>query len=363
MNLQKKIFLVSSAPLLIIFVMVIFLTEIMVKNSLKENAASLAGSMAETYGAKMEDFFGEYVTNLTTLAGNIAMLESNYHDNPDVNRKMVLDMHSTFLGDNGYFGGTVYFKEGAIMDGAPEQELFQYRVGGEESKTYASFERQGVQNRAWYNAVSGNKAGLAPAYTFNMNTMEINTNPSRADIENPNNRYVITFAVPITLTNGTVIGALTADFRVDRLSDMIGAVKPFGTGYAMIVGPAGLVIASSNNAMLGVDYRKIDYVEGFNPSDLVDTFLRGDHFDSYFYNKTLKRDMFASVVPAYADSNIRPFGVVIAFFVDDAYAAVGMNAMLLFSRVMLALIIAIIAASTFIVRNNIIKYLNQFVAA
>lgn len=64
--------------------------------------------------------------------------------------------------------------------------------------------------------------------------------------------------------NGKNIGVAGADFYMDALSDLVGTIHPYGTGYAFMLTDEGIVTAHSNSDLLGKSF-----TEGYKDEALV----------------------------------------------------------------------------------------------
>jgi methyl-accepting chemotaxis protein len=364
MSLQKKLFLISALPLMIIFLVVTFLTESVVRNSLVSNAESVARNMAATSKAELEAYLGELRTVTTAFADSVALMEALYLEDPYVDRELMLSLFENALYSSKMFSGTLYLAPDAIEMGAPAEEYWVSRIGDEESREYKRDVMTNTESREWFQgAFINKKLTVTNPYVFNTTSLSIVPNPTKADLDKPDNRYVITIAVPIKMKDGRILGVATIDLRAARFDAILENVKPFGTGYAVFMGADGILMSTPVRETINTDYRDLTYIQGVNPGDVVEAVVAGKNFESSWYNTNLNKDMYMVAQPTYVGEGAVPMGLVLAFVMDDALAAVGFDSVLLISRGVLAFIILIIVATTFIMRYSIIRYLKRFMDA
>ncbi|MDR2883607.1 MAG: methyl-accepting chemotaxis protein [Deferribacteraceae bacterium] len=292
------------------------------------------------------------------------MMESTYYDVPEANREMMLNLFKNMLYTTQMFSGTLYFAPNAIETGLPAEEFWVSRVGGEESREYKVDPMTGTNDRAWFNESFNNKKlMLTNPYLFNTQTLTVIPNPTVAEREIPTNRFVVSIAAPIVLPDGRVIGVAVIDIRVARFDTIVQTMKPFETGYAVLLATDGTIMSSPAAETVNTNYKSVTYMEGMNPSDIVDSFTAEKTIAGDWYHAANKEAMYLIAVPVDIGGGALPMGLAVTFVTKDARAAVGLNSMLMMSRFVLLFIILIIVGTTFIMRFSIIKYLNQFMEA
>ncbi|MDR2869998.1 MAG: methyl-accepting chemotaxis protein [Deferribacteraceae bacterium] len=364
MSLQKKLFLISALPLIIIFLVVTFLTEYKVKESLVADSENIAYNMSETSKAELEAYVGEFRVALEEFASSVSLIEHLYHDDPNVNRELMLSLFENTLFSSKMSSGTLYFAHNAIEDAAPEAEYWVLRDGNDSSRQFKRHRMTKTQEREWFrDAFVNKKLTVTNPYLFSTKSLSVVTNPSRSELDLPDNRYVLTIAAPITLQDGRVIGVAAIDVLISRFDSFIKEITPFGSGYAVLIGADGVVMSSPAADTINTNYKDVDYVEGFSPAALVDSFTAGEVLRSEWHHNLLDEDMYLVAMPVYVSDSSMPMGLIVSFSVADAQEAVGLDEMLLISRVVLVFIVAIIISTTFIMRRSVIRYLQRFMTA
>ncbi|MDR0453275.1 MAG: methyl-accepting chemotaxis protein [Deferribacteraceae bacterium] len=360
MSVKKKLLLVIAAPFIVIFAITAFLNEYKVKHSLISNSNSLATSMAETGKLKIEKYLQRFMIVTEELASTIALLESVGNGGEvGQTRETVYELVEDALTKNSVSTATIYLLADAIEKGAPEEELYIFRKS--DSKEFNRVQMTPSSDRPWYDDTVVKKiVSVSKAHIFSRKTMSVIKDATQKDLDDPDNRYIIIFSAPILLTNGKLIGAVTMELQASRLDSIVSQLKPFTNGYAVLTGPSGLTLSSPFKDMIFVNYRDFSHIKGLNPNDVVDTFLSGKTMSSDWYNSKNNKDMRLVAMPVYVREGIHPMGLIVNFALDDVHSYVGLNQMLLLSRLVLILILLIIAGNYIIIERSVIKYLNQF---
>lgn len=359
MYLQRKLFLVTAVPLFIIFLLIVFLTEKMVTNSLEDDARALAQSIAETSVAEVQASISELHTALYEMASNIAILEYKHHDS--INRSMMFDMFEDSLASRNIFGGSMYLVKNAIDFGGPQAEYYFYRDdSGKYNRTILS---DTDKNAPWYTmAYTNKKETLTEPYVFNIKTLDYVSNPTSKDLTAPGNIFMITLAMPIILHDGSVAGVVTMDFRVSRFHDIVKEVKPYGTGYAVLTTNKGTILSSPNTENWNTNFGDMKFMKNRNPKDIIKATGEGKLVLGP-WTDTRDNSVMAVVALPMSLGDYPPLSFMLMFKENDAYAAVGLPIMKVVSRGILLMIIVIIVATTIVMRRSIIRYLLQFMDA
>lgn len=360
MNLQRKLFLVNSVPLLIVFVTLLFLTEYMVKNIIEDNAFELAVSIAETNQARIEGSLNELYVVATEQANQIASVDEEYHN--AASREMTIGIFEDALKAHGIFGGAVYLLPNIIGDNTPEAEHHLSRLpDGTYHKVVTATKRT---DASWYNDVIINrKVALSEPHFYDVRTQKhIFDAPTQEQIDSKTLERVAILTVPIVLADGRIGGAVSLDLLLTRFQDIIAGVKPFGTGYAVLMSNSGIIMSSPNESIIGTDYRTITYMSGVLPTDVINAYSSGKTLVENWHNTSTSKNMGMVVLPIEL-ADIKPLGLAVGFAINDAYKEVEMPKMLFVSRLILAFIVVIIMCTYLITKRSIIRYLNQFMEA
>ena len=155
---------------------------------------------------------------------------------------------------------------------------------------------------------------------------------------------VTSVTVPI-IRNGRVIGVAGVDLQLVEIQEMIGAIKPFGTGFAGLYSPAGMVLASFNPDKVG---KSLLDVSADMYGDRIDVLLRSLHdgrvFDETIYSKEQNAKVLTVTYPFYIGNCEVPWSAVT--IVPEATVMAGVYRMM---TVLIVLGVLILAAITVII--------------
>jgi methyl-accepting chemotaxis protein len=331
----------------------------MVKNNLKENAKEVAYHIADASHHELITSINEYYNALNEMATIFAILNSKYNDNTSI--ATVLDILENGFKNHGIEGGTVYLLDGVIEPDAKENEYYLFN---DSSEKYALENLENTRTAApWHKSVMFDKAPyITEPFFYNNAIFDYVESATQQQLDSGEITFMFTMAVPIFGTDGSAIGAVTMDIHMNSFQRIVEQIKPFGTGYAILLSREGAVMVAPDAAILGTDYSKIEYMKGFNPADIISAYSSGKDFATEWYNAKTGKDM-GLVTFALDVGELKPLGLIAAFTIDDAYKSVKLPAMLLISRSILAFIVIIIIIIYLITKHSIINYLKQFMSA
>ncbi|HEY9594347.1 MAG TPA: methyl-accepting chemotaxis protein, partial [Spirochaetia bacterium] len=79
--------------------------------------------------------------------------------------------------------------------------------------------------------------------------------------------------VPLVAADGSFRGVVGIDIDMTTIAAMIGAVRPYDTGYAFLIDPSGDVVAHPDSALVTKNY--LETLDGSTAGALKDVFARG----------------------------------------------------------------------------------------
>ena len=154
---------------------------------------------------------------------------------------------------------------------------------------------------------------------------------------------VTSVVVPIKL-NGQTIGAAGVDIELSAIQDMIGLIKPFGTGIAGLYSPSGLVVSASDPNKRGKSLREASIdIYGNHIDSLLNSLRSGTEFFESFYSEEHNARVMALTYPFFVGSDSTPWSA--ATIVPEATVMAAVNQMtlvLIILGVVILLIITII---------------------
>jgi len=155
---------------------------------------------------------------------------------------------------------------------------------------------------------------------------------------------VTSVTVPI-IRNRRVIGVAGVDLQLAEIQEMIGVIKPFGTGFAGLYSPNGMVLASFNPDKVG---KNLLDVSADMYGDRMDVLLRhlrdGKAFDETIFSKEQNARVLTVTYPFYIGNCEVPWSAVT--IVPEATVMAGVYRMM---TVLIVLGVLILAAITVII--------------
>jgi methyl-accepting chemotaxis protein len=235
MKIGLKIGVSICSAMILILAVYTFVVQQRTQTMAEESAMSMAQQMAARYGNQVKNNIEKALdASAATAAAFIAMTEHKAAVNRDivdeVQKKVTLSdptfygIQAVFepnaldgrdadyigvrpwYGPDGRYGPYFYRKDGGIA----AEDLIQYNPG---------------ETRAWY---MGPRDSRRPVLTEPYTTTVVD-------------EILATISVPM-IKNGTFIGIVGIDFTIGAFQRMVEDIKPFGTGYAMVVSNGGKLV-------------------------------------------------------------------------------------------------------------------------
>ncbi len=127
---------------------------------------------------------------------------------------------------------------------------------------------------------------------------------------------MVSAACPI-IVNGEVVGVAGADLGINAISQRIGELKPYNSGYAALIASNGVYAAHPNPKMLGkmIDEEKQDVYK-----TAKEKILAGEQYDFEFYNEENSRDEKIFYIPIEIGRSGLKWYLAIACPIDEVLA-------------------------------------------
>jgi len=162
---------------------------------------------------------------------------------------------------------------------------------------------------------------------------------------------VTSVTVPI-IRNGRIIGVAGVDLQLAEIQEMIGVIKPFGTGFAGLYSPEGMVLASFNPNKVGKNLRE---VSADMYGDRIDVLLRslrnGTVFDETIFSKEQNERVLTVTYPFYIGNCEVPWSAVT--IVPEATVMAGVYQMMTVLIILGVVILAVITVIIIFVSKSI----------
>jgi len=162
---------------------------------------------------------------------------------------------------------------------------------------------------------------------------------------------ITSVVVPIKF-NGRTIGAAGVDLELSAIQDMIGVIKPFGTGIAGLYSPSGLVVSASDPNKRGKSLREASIdIYGEHVDSLLSSLKRGVEFLETFYSEEHKARVMAITYPFFIGDDSTAWSA--ATIVPEATILAEVNQMTIILICLGVGILAIITVIIFLVSRSI----------
>ena len=110
MNIEKKLFLVTIVPMIVVFAVIVFLTEFRVKSGFKQTAYSYTDIVGEDAAADIKTSINENVLSVNLLRSTI---ETFYQEN-SVSRDMLNSLLLSYAEDVNAFAVGIHLEKDAV---------------------------------------------------------------------------------------------------------------------------------------------------------------------------------------------------------------------------------------------------------
>jgi len=197
-------------------------------------ANAMAVSIVEEQSDKLFDKINHAETAVVSLVAILQDLRTMEQPSREVHSRMV---RSIAASSSDYFGVWVLWgPDGYDRNDAAFIDNKEY--GNEEGRANAYWMREG--NELIYDP--SENYDHEPYYTQPLQAKRLILIPPYRDLDTPDKVLMSTVAMPI-MDNGTPRGVAGIDLELEFIQSMVDEVKPFDTGYAMLISDKGAILA------------------------------------------------------------------------------------------------------------------------
>ncbi len=342
LSIQKKLFFFTVVPLIFIFFAVLWLTESLVTQSIREDADALVKKEAEKTAGFVQAYFDKQLISARQMAKTLDSSMTFVEPSKEVLDQLIRAQLSA--SDN--FATGIYFNE-------------NYR-----QKFAASLE--GSAGFYWYkespNKLAFMRLEKSAAGDENMAITQTKMSDLRTRKLGDKETRLISVWTPLFF-KGENVGILISDISLESLITLATNLKPFKTGFTLVLSDKDLIAAAEFQDDIGKSIRTISFIQQFDPNKIADAYKSGNALEFEWFDGFSKKEIFSAVQPVkIADANVF-WGVMISIHKEIALAEVGLPKMLLLSRLTLLFILLVIGSVIFVGRVFISKPLARFVNA
>ncbi|MBN2693870.1 Cache 3/Cache 2 fusion domain-containing protein, partial [bacterium] len=253
LKLSTKLLIYTISVNFFILALFIYFNANRVFNSQKKDAYSKASEMAFRYANEVKSQFEIPLS----VAKEIAYIFKSFKDeNKELSRDLVNQILKTSLDNNGDFLGVWSVWEANAIDSKDSE--FKNILGSDQNGRFAPY----------WNRVGGIHLEACVDFDSTGETGEYYNRPKRLKKDvimepvvypiNGVDVMVVSFASPIINKNGDVLGVVGVDISMDKIREIISKIKPYNTGYAMLISNSGSFAAHPKTDILGKIIGDID---------------------------------------------------------------------------------------------------------
>ncbi len=367
LSLQKKLFLISAVPLIIIFIGILILTQYFVRNSLISDAISLSQEIAEKNAVVIKETMDKLLTATYNISEDVGSLSKK-----GVKRDVAYELMYSNISRNGFFGGGLVLLKNAIERDADyinapyhteTGQFYPYISQDMATGIYDENFLDKYENELWYiDVMQDKKQSITEPFILDIANNTVADSATPEEIEKGLKLPVVTMASPI-MKDSAVIGASIVDLQISRFEPILKDVKPFGTGNAVLFSGEGTIIYAAAPALISQNVSQISGKSDFDGKKIVDSIKNNEKLTFYWQDPQSGEKMYSVMLPVKFSGTDITWGLLISMIMDDAYKAVGLPRIQMIAWSMLGLIVLIVLLTLFFIRKSIVKYLHDFMSA
>ncbi len=276
-------------------------------NAVKELSFKEADGLAAKYSAAFSSDLEVAIDTARTLANSLEALRAN--GNPTREEANVI--LKNILEKNPQFIGVWTCWEPNAFDN--EDSLYINKEGNDSTGRYVPYFTRATGSITLEPLVDYNTQGAGDYYLLARNSGE-ETLLDPYPYEIGDKEYLMTSAVVPIKINGKIMGVAGVDITLDSLQKQIEDIKPYETGYAVLIANNTKYAAHPIKEKLNTE---ILADEG---NKNIDAVKKGITYNTVLYNPDLKTDIYTSYVPLFVGAVKTPWSFVIAIPMDKALA-------------------------------------------
>ena len=261
-------------------------------------------------------------------------------------RDMVNFYLETLVTRNPDFIGVWAIYEPDMLDG--NDAAFVNTPGSDETGRFISY---WTNNHGTIDFEALTNYANADYYTVSLRSGKESVAEPYLEIVGGKQTLITSVVIPI-LRNGRAIGAAGVDLELREIQEMIGEMKPFGTGEAGLYSPSGIVLSAKNPDKLGKNLKDVSKnIYG----DKIDTFLHalktGSEFFDTFYSEEHKERIMAITTPFFIGGDEEAWSAVT--IVSEATIMSDVNRMTIVLIILGVVILVIITVIIIFISSSI----------
>jgi methyl-accepting chemotaxis protein len=229
---------------LVSFVSVIFLVSTKSVKMAKNSASELAQSMAGQYGNEVKTEIEVAMDTARVMSNSLGGLKASGNANRDLANSILIKV----VEDNPKFLGVWACFEPNMFDGKDAQ--YVNTKGTDATGRYIPYWNRGSGSIAVDPLVDYEVSGAGDFYQLPKASHEETVlNPYSYKIGGKD--VLLTSLVVPIMDQGQFIGVAGIDIALDKMQEIVSAIKPFETGYATLISNTGLYVGHKNKDLLG----------------------------------------------------------------------------------------------------------------
>lgn len=309
MNLATKLSLIVAVIAIIAFGATIGFSALRVFANTKDLTFKLGNEMAGKYASVVDAELEVAMDEARTIAQTFEALV--YSGSAD--RKVGDAILKNILSKNEHFLGVWVCFEPNAFD--KKDELYVNSEGSDSTGRYIPYWHRDGNNIKLAPLVDYEKEGAGDYYLLARNSGEETIlNPYEYEVDGK--KVLMTnVAVPIKDTSGKPIGVAGINISISRFQELIKQIKPFETGYAVLIANNGKYAAIPDEERINTEMTADK--DGKN----IDAVKNGKELQTIARSKVLNTDVVGSYIPIFVGNAKTPWSFAIAIPMDKALAS------------------------------------------
>lgn len=331
MKLRTKMLLSICGIAFIAFAVTILIISTMSTKSANEDGMNLVIETARKSSTQVQYEIGKAINVANTMA---EMLSAANQGEQQVSREKVIEMfHAIALKNTDYFGVWAAW-EPNLFDGndknldestlgTADNGQFRpnvHRYGGTLVKSKTGMPKESAGSTNWY-------------WTPLRTGKPFITKPTAYDVKGTP-VTMISVAIPI-MVNGKAIGVTGIDYGMEKMKDIVSAIKPFETGYGFINFSDGTIVAHHKDDLIGKEIAS---------SNALQAIKNGESYQEVSETEDFKGDTLTIYSPINFGDSYDVWNLAIAVSLDKvvAKAKVLRNTSLAIGAISLILLVCVV---------------------
>jgi methyl-accepting chemotaxis protein len=340
LSLSAKLLSIVITISILAFGVTVGYTAISVFGTSSENSEELAHEEAAHFGAVIDAELEVPMDTARTLAHTLEGLKSSGETERETVEEVlanILAKNENFIGawtcwePNAFDGDDANYVNTGTSDKTGRFIPYYYKSGsGIASEPLIGYETPGDGDYYLLARDSGNETIIDP-YSYEIGGKQV---------------LITTVSVPIKY-NDRVVGVAGIDVELDYLQAMIQDIRPYETGYAVLIDSSGNYAAHPDPSSIGKQMLLDE--DGTNKAKV----LAGEEYHVTMFSSINDSEVFISYVPVEVGNSDTPWSFAVAFPTDKIMAEAKSLTILMIIIAVVAL--AVLIAATFLVVRSIVK--------